>query len=204
MHPSDDALFAATPLLPAPRFGLLPPLSEGCKRLLGASSGLYVEARTQAWDVCVPVAAVSLPYGDVMPRVRCTAGPLPRGLLCEFIDVAREHCDREIAAAIVINVQGAFELIWPEIETSSSGHVRYIDSCIDDDRLVIDLHSHARSRAFFSQQDDASDLSRRGPYLAMVVGRCAEAEPEIATRLTLAPYLMPLSPERIKTLGLFA
>lgn len=204
MHPTDAALFAATPLVPAPRFGFLPPLAEGQKRLLGGSSGLYVEALTQAWDVCVPVAAVKMPYGDVQPRIRCPTGPVPRGLLREFIDAAREQCDRELAAAVVINDEGAFELIWPEVETSSAGHVRYIDSGIDDDRLVIDLHSHARSRAYFSHQDDASDLSRRGPYLAMVVGRCADAEPEVATRLALPPYLLPLSHELLKTLGVFA
>jgi PRTRC genetic system protein A len=204
MHPTDAALFAATPLLPAPRFGVLPELAEGHKRLLGGSSGLYVEARTSAWDVCLPVAAVPMPYGDVQPRLRCEAGAVPRALVEAFIAEAKAQSHREIAAAIVLDDGGEFELRWPEIETSSAGHVRYIDSDIDDDRLVIDLHSHAGARAFFSQQDDRSDGSRRGPYLAMVIGRCADDVPEVATRLVLPPHLIPLSPDVLKAFEVFA
>lgn len=204
MHAADAALFAATPLVPAPRFGALDPLAEGQKRLLGGSAGLYIEARTAAWDLCVPIAAVPMPYGDLQPRLTCPAGPVPRSLIEAFIERARENCDCEIAAAITIDDNGDFELLWPEVQTASSGHVRYVDSGIDDDRLVIDIHSHARGRAYFSGQDDFSDRSRRGPYLAMVVGRCADASPEIATRLVLPPYLMPLTNDLLKAFEVFA
>lgn len=204
MHPTDAVLFAATPLVPAPRFGSISPVAQGQKRLLGAQRGLYIEARTYAWDVCVPVAAVPMPYGDVRSRIRCTAGPIPRHFLLAFIAQAQAHSEREIAAAIVLNPDGAFELIWPKVEAFSSGHIRYSDTDIDDDRLVVDLHSHARSRAYFSHQDDESDLSRRGPYLAMVVGRCGDADVEIASRLVLPPYLQPLSHSDLKASGVFA
>jgi PRTRC genetic system protein A len=119
---------------------------------------------------------------------------VPRALVEAFIAEAKAQSHREIAAAIVLDDGGEFELRWPEIETSSAGHVRYIDSDIDDDRLVIDLHSHAGARAFFSQQDDRSDGSRRGPYLAMVIGRCADDVPEVATRLVLPPASDPTLP----------
>lgn len=194
MHAADAALFAATPLLPVPRFGELPALPAGRKRLLGAADGLYVEARSLAWDVCMPVAiGVTLPYGPLAARLRCTAGPVPRAMLRRFVQAAMASPDREIAAAVVIGPRGDFELVWPRVESASAGHVRYIDSDIDDERLVLDLHSHACAPAYFSAQDDASDGSRMGPYLAVVVGRCDRDDPEVATRLVMPPYLIPMT-----------
>lgn len=204
MHPADTVLFAATPLVPAPRFGTVDALPVGAKRILGAADGVYVEARTHAWDVCARIADCPLPYGPLLPRLRCPAGPIPAALVQEFIAVACAHPDREVAAAIVLAPDDSqFSLIWPEIESSSAGHVRYIDDAIDDDRLLLDLHSHAGHAAYFSRTDDASDRSRKGPYLAAVVGRCGEPQPELAVRLVLSPYLIPLSLPDLKRMQVF-
>lgn len=203
-HPTDAALFAATPLLPAPRFGTLESLAAGSKRILGAADGVYVEARTHAWDVCARIAECPMPYGPLSARLRCPAGPIPSDLVREFIAVACANPDREVAAAIVLAAGNTrFDLIWPQIESSSSGHVRYIDADIDDDRLVLDLHSHAGHSAFFSTTDDLSDRSRKGPYLAAVVGRCNAPQPELAVRLVLSPYLIPLSIPDLKHMQVF-
>lgn len=203
MHPMDATLFAATPLLPVPRFGTLPTLAEGHKRLLGSAQGLYVEARSAAWDVCARIATVALPYGEMMPRLRCPAGAIPLALVNAFVAQAQANPAREIAAAIVLSDTG-FALVWPTIESSSGAHVRYIDTDIDEDRLVIDLHSHGHHDAIFSGTDDASDRSRRGPHLSMVVGRCHTAHPTMSARMCLSPYLLPMSLTDLKAQQVFA
>jgi PRTRC genetic system protein A len=205
LHAADAALFAATPLLPVPRFGSLPPLLSGAKRLLGARDGLYVEARTTAWDVCLALARTAMPYGDQQTRLRCPAGPVPLALLRAFIERARATPEQEVAAAIVVDADGeGFSLMWPPIQSASAGHVRYIDTDVDDDRLVVDLHSHGRLSAFFSETDHASDLSRRGPYLALVVGECDRTEPTLVARMVLPPYLVPIDLPSLKALQVFA
>lgn len=146
-----------------------------------------------------------MPYGDLVPRLRCAAGAVPRALLAEFIAHASANAHQEVAAAILVNEDASgFELVWPEVQSSSAGHIRYIDTGIDDARLVIDLHSHATGRAFFSSQDDESDGSRAGPYLSMVVGRCDTAKPELVACLVLPPYLIPLPIDVLKATEVFA
>lgn len=185
----DAMLFA--PLMPAPRFGALNVLGVGQKRFLGAADGLYVEARTQALGLRLKIGEALLPYGPLAPEVALPAGPVPRALLREFVKRAQSLAHREVAAAVVLDADGAYRLEWPAVEHASAGHIRYRDT-FDDARLVLDLHSHASGAAFFSHMDDASDLSRPGPYFALVVGRCDRPDPEIVARAVLPPYLQPL------------
>jgi len=84
----DRALFAATPLLPAPRFGVLPELEVGAKRFLGAAKGVFVEARSEAALARLQVARCALPYGDLCPLLRLAAGPVPKTLLRTFVERA--------------------------------------------------------------------------------------------------------------------
>ena len=185
----DATLFP--PLVPAPRFGSLSQLQPGQKRFLGACDGLYVEARSAAMRLRLKVANAVLPFGPLAAQVELDAGPVPRALLREFVEQAHAQAEREVAAAIVLDGEGVYRLHWPEVEAASAGHIRYRDT-LDDARLVFDLHSHASGPAFFSRTDDASDLSRPGPYFALVVGRCDEPDPEIVGRAVLPPYLQPL------------
>lgn len=185
----DATLFP--PLVPAPRFGTLSELQAGKKRFIGAADGVYVEASTEALRLRLRVARAVLPYGPLAAQVDLDAGPVPRALLREFVECAQAHAEREVAAAVVLDGNGIYRLHWPAVEDASAGHVSYRDT-LDDARLVLDLHSHAGGAAFFSRTDDASDLTRPGPYFALVVGRCNQADPEIVARAVLPPYLQPL------------
>lgn len=201
-HPVDSVLFAATPLLPVPRFGTLASLAPGGKRFLAGSDGLYVQASTEVMDVTMKLAATKLPFGDCCERIVLSQGPIPMTLIKDFVRASRQNYPNEIAAAIVLGDDGQYELVWPEVQSASGGHVRYVDSVLDDDRLVVDLHSHGEHGAFFSATDDASDCSRRGPYLAIVVGRLLSESPQVAVRLALAPYLAMHSIDRLIAEGL--
>ncbi|AVQ00248.1 PRTRC system protein A (plasmid) [Ahniella affigens] len=203
-HPTDAVLFAATPLIPVPRFGTLAPLDRGAKRFLAGADGLYVQSSTEAMEVTMKLAPVKLPFGECCERIVLPNGPIPMALIKDFIRASRQSYPNEIAAAIVLGDAGHYELVWPEVQSASGGHVRYVDSVVNDDRLVVDLHSHGEHDAFFSRTDDESDCSRRGPYMAFVVGRLRSERPQVAVRLALAPYLAMDSIDRMISEGLIA
>jgi PRTRC genetic system protein A len=73
----------------------------------------------------------------------------------------------------------------------SESHISYDSATRNESRLVLDVHSHGRGHAFFSDDDDASDLY--GVYFATVLGRCDAPEPiEVRTRLVIDGLHIPL------------
>ena len=191
-----DRVFAAAPILPAPLPPeTLPALAPGAKRFVAAADGLHLQVRSPALYVSVQLAALPLPFGPPPPIVidpNPLASPALLDALRSFALAAQEEPSREIAGAILATAEGPkLRLLAPL--SSSAAHVTYDDSGLDDDFLLVDLHSHGRLPAYFSTTDDASDLSRRGPYLALVVGMADDPEElHLATRLVVPPYLIPL------------
>lgn len=200
-HPLDLALEAAAPLLPN-RFGGMQDVAEGAKQFVGAADGLYVRTATPALRVCARVAAAALPYAPLAQSIQPANGPVPISLVRSFLDMAAADREREIAAVIEMH-EGGYRLRQLETTDRSAAHVTYDDRQVDDDTLVIDLHSHGRLPAYFSATDDASDLSRRGPYLAMVAGECGSKD-LLACRLVLPPYLIDLDLDHLIEEGVLA
>lgn len=201
VDPRDRVLDAACPLRAAPRYSTLSPVPAGAKAVIGAADGVYVEAASMAMRVRQRIATVPLPYGPVSPMVELVHGPVPRSLIADFVRRASDTPDREIAAAVIASSVG-YELHWPSVLSNSGAHVRFIDDIEDEESVVIDLHSHGIHRAFFSQTDNVSDLTRRGPLLAMVVGRCG-TEPEIAARFVVPPHLLQCTVSDLTRMGMF-
>lgn len=193
-----DRVFAAAPIVPAPLPpDALPALGHGTKRFVAASDGIHLQVRSPVLEISVRLARLSLPYGPPPPSVLhpnpLTSEPTLAALRA-FVHAAQGSPSTEIAGAILATTTGPVLRLLTPI-TSSPAHVTYDDSAIDDDTLLIDLHSHGRLPAYFSSTDDASDLSRRGPYLAAVVGLVDDPEgPHLALRLVVPPYLIPLGP----------
>lgn len=185
----DKALQAALPALPVPHDSDLPALPAGQRRLLLAADGLYLQARSSVMQVSVRVATATLPYGPHQQQVILSHGPVPASLVREAARLASATPDKEVAAAVVWK-EGAYRLEVPEVISAGAGHVSYHDR-LDDDALVMDIHSHGAGRAFFSSTDDASDLARPGPYLALVLG-CCGGPMEVALRLVCPPHLVEL------------
>jgi PRTRC genetic system protein A len=164
---------------------------------VAASTGLFLEHRSPAFHLFAQIAAVPLPYGNVPEPWFAPIVGTPDLLraLRRFVNHAAASPETEIAGAVVAG-PGGHELVSPRSISASSGHVAYEDHIVDD-HLVFDLHSHGRMPAFFSATDDRSDLSRRGPYLAVVVGSLGRpdlAGLSLAARLVSPPYLLHLSP----------
>lgn len=200
-HPLDLALEAASPLV-ANRFGGMPDVAVGDKQFVGAADGIYVRTATPALRVCARVADATLPYAPMTQSIAPANGPVPLDLVRSFLDMAAADREREIAAVIETHDEG-YRLRQLETTDRSAAHVTYDDRQVDDDTLVIDLHSHGRLPAYFSATDDTSDLSRRGPYLAMVAGECGSKN-LLACRLVLPPYLIDLDLDRLIEDGVLA
>lgn len=200
----DSILYAACPLTPAPTFAPFAPLTVPGKRLVGARDGLYLEARSPALHWLLRVVALPLPYGPVTPFLRPALGPLPRTMLFEIARASLAASPNEIAFGIEATAEG-YALTLPPINHASPVAVSYQDA-FDPDHLVLDIHSHGEhGQAFFSATDDASDLSRAGPYLAAVIvpGR-TYGQSRLTLRAVAAPYLIPLDDQPELLEGLFA
>lgn len=189
----DRVLQKAFPMVMAPHEGGLDPIEGFGKRLIAAADGVYLEARSPALHLLLKVQDVEIafPFGSITPFVRPLHGPIPAALLHEFIHQSI-HARPDETAAIILAGPNGYRMECPRIETASGGHVRYYDE-FDDDEIVMDLHSHGLGKAFFSGTDDASDRSRRGPYLAVVAGYSETySTTPLVIRAVCGNYLIPL------------
>ena len=190
----DFALLGATPALMQPRFGALAPLRAGHRYIVGRG-GLYVEARSAVLHAvaCVAPSAASLPFGVVTPFLTLPEGGLPRGLIEEAVVRSRACLPDEWAGVFVYEASG-YRLVEPEVLSRSAGHVSYGRSGIDDETVVVDVHSHGAAAAFFSAQDDEDDTARGGFYLAVVLGEVTAESPSVAARLVVHGHFATVTP----------
>ena len=207
LDPRDVALFSSLPLLMAPRFGELPILAVGHKRLIAGDAGIFLEVRSPALHACLPIQRVDtpLPYGPITAFVSLAAGPVPTSFIHEAIERAVQACPNETALAVMLDPEGSgYRIEDVPIDSATPLSVRYADD-LDDDRLVFDIHSHGVAAARFSAIDDTSDRSRRGPHIALVFGTCTIADTiTLSARLCCAPYLLPLPVQSLQRMGVIA
>jgi PRTRC genetic system protein A len=188
----DFALLGATPALMQPRFGSLAALAGG-HRYIVAQSGLYVEARTPVLHACACIAPVAepLPYGPVETFVRLPSPEDIRPHLARAVEAAKHVSPMEWAGYITYADGSGYDLVSLPVVSRSTGHISYDRSSVDEDAVVIDIHSHGEHGAYFSEKDDEDDRIRGGIYLAVVIGHCT-ATPEIAARLVVNGHLLPV------------
>jgi PRTRC genetic system protein A len=172
LHPIDIALQTAVPTIMVPLHGEFTELANHGHRFLASSNGLWLEAR-RAWLYLrwplIQKSAVAMPYGTVQKAIQIARAP--RELVSEFIRHARDVCPLECAAWIVWNAEtDTWKLVLITPTTATPQFVSFQRPRLgDNEHLVVDLHSHGRINAFFSQQDDIDD---RGEYkVAGVFGR---------------------------------
>lgn len=173
---ADAVLLGQTPAIMMPKFSALPELAIGHRRYVVARDGLYVQARTEALRLTIRREAFRrpLPYGVLPESVEMAVGLIPG-------DLYRDLCRRAVAAfplewaAFVILDEGRYRIVEPPCLISSSvGHISYRLDGIDESKVVLDIHSHGRFEAFFSDTDDESDGD--GIRFASVLGRCGCVE----------------------------
>jgi len=181
--PRDRVILGQTPVLMQPLFGQLPPLEPHKHRFVAARSGIFLQCSTPTLRVCVRVSRTlfDLPYGDLDERVELVGGRLPRHLYDSMRDRAVAACPSEWACLVLWDAErSAYQIVEPDVVSASAGHIRFRNDQYDPDTLVLDLHTHGRLDAYFSQTDDASDCEG-GCYLATVLGHCESVDSITAT-----------------------
>lgn len=163
MDQRDKALQGTTPTFMVPYFGTFEPLETNGQRILMASNGIWMEVRV-AWIYLriqvAPPLKVNVPYGAVEPAMEFAFGKLPRAMVSQFIDIAKLHSPNECAAWVVWNqTTNSIRLqLLDDVVTVGQGHVvNNLPTLDEDDHMILDLHSHGTTKAYFSKTDNKDD-----------------------------------------------
>ncbi len=172
MDARDFALQAVLPTVMVPGFSDFKELDEPGSRLLMAGNGVWLEVY-RAWMYMrerISHIPVPVPYGMVTPVMYFPFIKPPRSPVSQFIEEARARLPNECAAWITWNeVTGAWKLKMLNENSSGTMYVKTILPVLDDgEHMVIDVHSHGRLPAFFSDEDNRDD--RGECKIAGVVG----------------------------------
>lgn len=202
----DRALLSACPVMLVPPHAEPKWLMAPGKRYLIGSNGVFFEVRSEVLHMCIRVSDHDLPVAGRIDGefLMLQNGQVPVALMKSFAEAAQAASPAEAAAAILwCPKQGEYVLRYPQVEKASAAMIRYRDD-LDDALLVFDLHSHGTGSAFFSATDNESDLSRPGPYIAVVAGECGKDQTlRMKFRLVCAPYLRELTDASIATARMF-
>jgi PRTRC genetic system protein A len=200
----DAALLAAFPVIAAPRYGTVPPMTPGL-RLVVAANGVFVQVKLP-WLDCLQRcggidSGLPLPYGAVSPWLRLSFGVIPANLLRQFIALARHAAPNETAAVIPHGERSSMlRLALCETVEANPDHVVYrLPLLAATEQVVVDLHSHGDAPAFFSALDDADD---RAIKLCGVFGRVRSRHPEARFRLAINGLFIDLCDQWDSVVGL--
>jgi len=195
MNHSDQLLQTLTPAVMVPKFGAFEFLQTNGHRFLVAKDGLWLEAKRPWIHLCLPIARqeqVEMPFGKVEEHINMLTDPIPKRLLEDFLQIAQDHCPNEVAAWIVWDEdRRRYHLRQLENITASRDECSFHrPSLMDHEWLVMDLHSHAHDKAFFSEQDDVDDayvLNYSG-----VFGNVEREKPTFRLRLCANGLFLPM------------
>lgn len=198
MDARDFALQSVMPTVMVPKFSEFTELSDSGSRVLMASNGVWLEVRREwmyARKMIAQPLPLSLPYGAVTPELHFSFGNLPRVLVNQFIDQARKRLPNECAAWVIWDSR--LDIWRMEMLLESSVDADHVDTILpvlgDDEHIVLDIHSHGSSPAFFSPTDDHDD--RGECKVAGVVGNIDTNTPTAKFRIcangVFMPYIFP-------------
>ena len=194
LDPRDAVLQSTCPVVIAPRFGALPPMPPG-QRLIAAANGLFVQVKLD-WLDCVHCLTpqglgLPLPYGSLKEHLRFAFGVLPIRLIEQFVDAGRHALPNESAGALIYSRSNRrLRLAICEPAHCSPTRIDYrLPLMAADETLAVDLHTHGRLPAFWSDEDDRDD---QGIKVAGVFGRLHEERPDACFRLGLHGLSLPL------------
>lgn len=193
----DAVLQAATPTVMVPRFMPFEPMTKSGHRFLAAHDGLWLEIKRPWLHAVLPVALqqqVAMPYGWVKRNVTIQCGQIPTRITDSFTRDAAITPDIEIAGGGIWNEA---TLSWRyerfEATEADANHIRYQRPILaENEHLILDMHSHGRSSAFFSSTDDKDDKGE--VKMAMVFGHDSDTgEIEMRLRLCILGMYMPIN-----------
>lgn len=156
---------------------------------LVAGDGLYVAAENERLAARVPVACATVRgLPPLHPLVALRGGRLPHDLWEQIVAAASAQADRELFLAVTAEASG-HRLVRP---AQLAGRLRVHYRPAAD--VLLELHSHGAFPARFSPTDDADE---QGFALYGVIGRVGGACPEVALRVGVYGYFMPVPWEAV-------
>ena len=154
-----------------------------------AGDGLYVVAENARLAARVPVARATVRGLPALhPLVGLRAGRLPHGLWEQIVAAASAQPERELLLAVSAEASG-YRLLRP---TQLAGRLRVIYRPAPD--VLLEIHSHGAFPARFSPTDDADE---QGFGLYGVIGRLGGERPEVALRVGVYGYFLPVPWEAV-------
>ncbi|WP_343546752.1 PRTRC system protein A [Sphingobium yanoikuyae] len=205
-HLTDDptaaAILGAVPCFPVPPIGNSPAIDAlraakaGHGFIIGRD-GVMLILRRPWLELDVPVSspiAAHLPYGSIgLERANLRCGLIPGGLLLQVLEHFEEALPNEAAAFVIWDeATGAFALDFPTIDEATPSRLVYRTPTLPAGwHIICDIHSHGRSRAFFSPTDDADDA--HATKISLVFGRIDDpGGPVVASRLCAGGMFLPM------------
>lgn len=195
MDSRDVALQSVLPTVMVPRYSELKELATAGDRILMAANGVWLEV-CRAWLYARVLVAkpsiIPVPYGQVSEVMRFGFGKLPKAMVAQFIEQARARCPNECAAWVVWNQRtNEWRLMMLEETSVGPGHVNVnLPTLEEDEHMVMDLHSHGLTEAFFSRTDNKDD--RGATKIAGVIGNLDKPEATASFRLCANGVFVPL------------
>jgi PRTRC genetic system protein A len=187
MDKRDIALQRACPIVAMPMYSPLEPLAQNGERIVMAANGTFLEVR-RSWARFVrKVGEVNtiVPFGKLEESTTYFTTKLPRELLLQFTQWARENSHVEIGANIVWNeVTKQFRLLRSRTVHGTRSRLDYEIPDLDPhEQIVVDCHSHSTGKAFFSSTDNIDDA--HAVKMAFVVGNCNAPNQTVKLRLCI-------------------
>ena len=164
-----------------------PPVSGPAYDYVMAGNGIYVQAENACLLARVPLADCEVRGLPALePACVLKHGRLPRDLWQHIVAVAQTWAafDQEVLLTVRHAARLGYHLVVPR-QTTGPTEITYRPA----PNVVLEIHSHHAYPARFSPVDDA-DEQRLALY--GVLGRLDTAQPQVALRLGVYGYCMPV------------
>lgn len=192
----DLCLQRHTPVECVPLHGEFVDLEAIGHRFLLAMDGLWIEVRRAWCHLILPVAldcTVPKPFGTLVPLVETAVRAVPEDLLGPFCRAALAESPNEMAAVVIRNnLTGQLRLHNCETVRAGVGHLSAVwPKLMEDESIVVDMHSHGPLAPFFSSTDIADTGSE--VVIAGVIGGLGTEQPTMRFELFACCLRVPLA-----------
>lgn len=177
----------------------LPPLKATKYDFVLAAAGLFVRARREGLEVCLPIAVPGydvLGLADIDPYLNLDYPLVPAEHVTRMLDRARAVCKSRREEDLLENLfylmwnkaEGKWELIEPEQERERAT-VKPKDDSADSPygRALIEIHSHHKWEAEASETDDTEEIGKFRIFT--VLGNIFE-RPEVRVRVCVHEFFI--------------
>jgi len=137
------------------------------------------------------------PYGALEKKIETSFGKIPVDLIGQFLVDARESFPNEFGAWLIWDDRSK-QLRYQAMHSIEAGpaYLAAIRPDLEDhESLAVNLHSHARLKAFFSSEDNRDD--RHEVKISGVIGSLDKDQPTAAFRICTGGVFIDLDVQNL-------